>query len=390
MPPAVRLLKAAQQGEQPLQPDKVTYTTLMDGFTRAGQTHKALQVFEALPRLRVEPDEVCFQSAIAACAPSGNWEQACSLLERMAEAGFEPTARAASSAMTACTNGGRPAMALEVFRSIETDGRADGPLYSNAITAHTRAGDELGALACFRAMRRAGVQRDTIAYNAALHAACGVRRRSRTALRLWRLMKAERVAASDVTYSVLLQGLWDSEEAMLILDEAMARPGTFARCLEVSKSGWLLDLHRLSPGAAIALVLWLLSRLIKLELEAAPLPCAVRLVTGWGKHTPHWRKETHGGSSLRESVISLLTAYQVPFDVPLARLADLEEAAAVEGSPQQRSGQLDLRLEALPSWVHKAVESGLVRGCYDRDDLWIIQSPVIAPGGGAAEEAPRP
>ena len=34
--------------------------------------------------------------------------------------------------------------------------------------------------------------------------------------------------------------------------EAMARQGTFARCLEVRASGWLLDLHKLSPGAAIS------------------------------------------------------------------------------------------------------------------------------------------
>ena len=222
--------------------------------------------------------------------------------------------------------------------------------------------------------------RDAIAYNAALHAACGLRRRSRTAQRLWRLMQAERVVASDITYSVLLQALWDSEEAMLILDEAMGRPGTFARCLEVSETGWLLDLHRLSPGAAIALVLWLLSRLIKLELEGTPPPRAVRLVTGWGKHTAVWRKETHGGSSLREAVISLLTAYKVPFDVPLARLDDLQGAAAVEGSPSQRAGQLDLRVEAFPGWVQMATETGLVRGCYDRDDLWVLPPPVVAAG----------
>eukprot|EP00966_Prymnesium_polylepis_P069462 1614624-Prymnesium_polylepis.1 len=85
MDEAILLLKEMQRGAPAggggggagggLRADAVTYTTLIDGFTRAGQPHKALRVFDAMPRIRVAPDAVCFQSAIAACGRAGLWRQ---------------------------------------------------------------------------------------------------------------------------------------------------------------------------------------------------------------------------------------------------------------------------------------------------------------------------
>ena len=112
------------------------------------------------------------------------------------------------------------------------------------------------------------------------------------------------MAPNDVTYSALLQALWDQPEATVLLEEAMGASSTFRRALRATPaSGWLLDLHTFSPGAAVALALWLLSRLCKLETQGAPLPPAVRIVTGWGRHTPSWRGDR---AAVRRAVTAAL------------------------------------------------------------------------------------
>ncbi|KAL1496662.1 hypothetical protein AB1Y20_014262 [Prymnesium parvum] len=367
---AVRMLTAARKADPQLQADTVTFTTLMDGYSRHGEAAKALQLFDSLPRLRVRRDAVCYQSAIAACSRAGEWQQAVALLQRMEADGFAPTAKAACSAMACCTNGGHPQLALEIFEGWEARGVADGALFSNAITAHARASDAMGALRRFRAMKLAGVPRDAIAFNAAMHAVGGLqRRRTRQTLRLWRLMQAEQVDASDVTYSVLLQVLWNQPEAVVILDEAMRRSGTFSRCLQKSRAGWVLDLHGLSAGAARAMVLWLLSHLVKIKLDGQPLPAEVRLITGWGKHTPRWRKSQIGGgeSSLKSAVLALLAAFRVPIEPP---------AAPTDGVSTMKDGtnhgEISVKMGLLGAWIDGAINVGIVRGCYERGDLFVI------------------
>ena len=274
-------------------PDKVSYTIAMDGCARAGLTSTAIRLFDAMGQGSAPaPDAVCYNAAIAACArptasaPSA-WKEALRILKQMDTASGGPgvSLKAVSGAMAACTNARQHAAAIGLYQRLPTAFglTPDVIACSTAIAAHSRSGQYGSSLRVFRSMKRDwNLRRDVVSYNTLLHACATVQRRSlgvRHAARLRALMKAERVAPDDVTHSVLLQSLWHTDHATVILDEAMlgrARSdGAFARCLSVRAlppSGlvWELDLHDLSPGAAVAMVLWLLSQLAKLEVSGTP------------------------------------------------------------------------------------------------------------------------
>lgn len=133
---AIQLLQSKVGSSPSLQPDAITLTTLVDGYTRKGEAEKALRLFDASPRLRIRRDTVSFQAAINACSKLGQWERALALLREMEAEGLPNSRKAVCSAMSSCTNGGRPERALELFEWSVERGEADGVLYSNAITAH--------------------------------------------------------------------------------------------------------------------------------------------------------------------------------------------------------------------------------------------------------------
>ena len=97
---------------------------------------------------------------------------------------------------------------------------------------------------------------DAVMYNAALHA-CAVGGDGRAAI-YYREMRAE-VAPNDVTYSALLQALWDQPEATVLLEEAMGASSTFRRALRhagvelAPRPPHLLARRRRRPRALAAL-----------------------------------------------------------------------------------------------------------------------------------------
>ena len=80
MDEVIRLLKQMKVGGGAVAPDAVTFTTVMDGYTRARQGELALRVFDRLQGLGIARDAVCYMSAISACASCGDWQRALLLL----------------------------------------------------------------------------------------------------------------------------------------------------------------------------------------------------------------------------------------------------------------------------------------------------------------------
>ena len=346
-----------EMSERGVPPDATSYTTAIDSLGRAGQASAALRLFDRMRASGVEPDEVAYNTAITACAGGGSWSEALGLLQQMSRAKLPPSAKSFCAAMSACNNAKQWDMALALFGAMRKHTvRLDAAAFSAAITASSRAGKVDEALTLFDEL---GSAADLVAYNTALHA-CALGGRWRHALELRRRMDEARVAADDVTFSLLLQCLWDREEATALLEEAMTF-STFGRCLRVVKDGsWLLDLHRFSPGAAVAMTLWLLSRLCKTALTPFALPPRVRIVTGWGRHAPRWRDSQ--SQTVRAAVAATLDACGVPI-------------AARTQQTAQGDGHVDLQMSALQRWVETSIASGLIKGCFEREDLWVLDLP---------------
>ena len=93
----------------------------------------------------------------------------------------------------------------------------------------------------------------------------------------------------------------------------------------------------------------------KLETQGAPLPPAVRIVTGWGRHTPSWRGDR---AAVRRAVTAALRVCGVP-------------TVAAEGH-----GEIDVT--KLGAWVESAVASGVIRGYFEKEDLWVLDVEGLA------------
>jgi len=227
------------------------------------------------------------------------------------------------------------------------------------------------------------VRRDAVVYNTLLHAAslgpdrsaAGVRR----AERIWRLMRMEGVRADEVTYSCLLQLLWRTERANEVLDEAVLRApeGTFARCLQVDGTPkvktWSLDLHDLSPGAAVAVLLWTLSQFAKAEVSGQadrPLPShTLHIITGWGKPRRSSKLRTdRPRGAVRAAVLETLCLCGVPMREPSSDPSEPARHRTLSTNP----GAVDVDASALRLWVRQAVASGLIRGYFTREERVII------------------
>ena len=407
-------------------PDRVSYTIAMDGFARAGLTAEAIQLFDNMGKNGVPaPDAPAYSAAIAACcrstaSSSSAWQDALRILKQMmGPSGPGPSIKAVSGAMAACTNARQHKAAIGLFNRLGQFGlHPDAIACSTAIAAHSRLGEYREALRLFSQMRRRfGVPRDTITYNTMLHACAMQSQRPlgvRHAARIRSLMAAESIRADDITYSVLLQSLWHTPLATDILDEAIAgRPrSTFGRCLEIKaasasnsrtvngtgektpmamrkrkpvptpsfetivrEESWIVDLHDLSPGAAVAMVLWVLSQIAKREAtggagicdffgDEAPIPKRVALVTGWGRHGTSYQFIGRKKGAVRGAVLEALSVCGVPIQEP----ADAEVDSHITANP----GLVELDTASLTEWVWTAMAKGLIRGWFDVTDRFVV------------------
>jgi len=189
---------------------------------------------------------------------------------------------------------------------------------------------------------------------------------ARHAARLRLLMRREGVRPTAISHSIMLQSLWhQSEHAVEILDEAMVQHAAFQRCLRTDprSGGWTLDLHTFSPGAAVALMLWVLSLAIKLHVRGQPLPTACTLITGWGKHStaPRGGRER---SAVRGAVLEALRICRVPLVA--------EQSACHGGLREPNPGLVEVNMLEFSRWVESAIGSGLIRGYFEDGDRLLI------------------
>ncbi|CAJ1425048.1 unnamed protein product [Effrenium voratum] len=102
-----------------LQPDVVTYNTLLSATLRRADWQAACGYLEEMPQVLLAPDEVSFATALATCDQAKQWQVALRLLAQMRRQRLAPE-RAEESALAACERAGQwqRTLALASPRSI--------------------------------------------------------------------------------------------------------------------------------------------------------------------------------------------------------------------------------------------------------------------------------
>ena len=73
-----------------LQPDTVSYNTLINGYKKRGDAEAALRLYEDMVNAAVQRDGITYNTLIKVCESVGDWQSAMSAFLTMLEEGFEP------------------------------------------------------------------------------------------------------------------------------------------------------------------------------------------------------------------------------------------------------------------------------------------------------------
>merc|ERR1719420_2342938 len=87
-----KLLEDMKAATPPVEPDIVTYSTMVKGFCAAGDVDKGMQLLRDMAEDgKLAPDEVMFNSLLDGCARQHRLDDALRLLDNMKEAGVAPS-----------------------------------------------------------------------------------------------------------------------------------------------------------------------------------------------------------------------------------------------------------------------------------------------------------
>ncbi|CAA0812163.1 Pentatricopeptide repeat-containing protein -mitochondrial [Striga hermonthica] len=99
-------------------PDRVSWTAMISGFSHAGLTTKAIEIFEQMQELGHIPDNVLSVTILSACVGQGRLEDACRLFSQMPE----PSSIAWNVMISGHVKGGFEEKAIDFFKNMVKSG----------------------------------------------------------------------------------------------------------------------------------------------------------------------------------------------------------------------------------------------------------------------------
>lgn len=200
----------------PLEPNLVTYNTLLDACHKASDLDAALQAKQALVEAGLEPDARTYTSLIATVArktslSAGQHDPtlAFDLLEEMKSASIFPNGMTYSALIDAAGRCQRSDLALQGLRMMLRDNK-QGAMLENQVGAWTAAMNACGkagrwqaALKLFYAMPNFGVEPNTVTCGCLTDALLRAGRTAET-LQVLRYMKDHGIVPSKVMYTSLM------------------------------------------------------------------------------------------------------------------------------------------------------------------------------------------
>lgn len=112
------LLKGMRDSDPPVQPDIITYSTIVKGYCIAGDVDRAFALLDEMKKLgNVKPDEVLYNSLLDGCAKQSRVEDALKLLEEMKREGVVPSNYTLSILCKLLGRGRRLEQAFEIVKT---------------------------------------------------------------------------------------------------------------------------------------------------------------------------------------------------------------------------------------------------------------------------------
>uniref|UniRef100_A0A7S1R0S9 PROP1-like PPR domain-containing protein n=1 Tax=Alexandrium catenella TaxID=2925 RepID=A0A7S1R0S9_ALECA len=194
--------------KQNIDPNIVTYSTVMKGYCQENRLDKAFELFEAMKKsTEYRPDEIAYNTLIDGCAQRGMFDQGVKLLQEMTAAGVPPSTFTLSVLVKLANRGKRPEKAFEFVEQLGRKYRLQPNVhvYTNLVHACTAHGDLRRALEVVGRMAHERVRPDVRTYSLLLRACVGAGE-FREAVMLMRLAFGIRGPPLPTLIASLVQG----------------------------------------------------------------------------------------------------------------------------------------------------------------------------------------
>ncbi|CAE7445202.1 unnamed protein product, partial [Symbiodinium pilosum] len=93
---AENILEQMVQTEVDIEPDLISYSTVLKGYCQNGELLKALCMFDDMKERCLRCDELVYNTLMEGCVKSDDWKAGCGIFAEMVECGLRPSAITAS------------------------------------------------------------------------------------------------------------------------------------------------------------------------------------------------------------------------------------------------------------------------------------------------------
>uniref|UniRef100_A0A7S1TGE3 Pentacotripeptide-repeat region of PRORP domain-containing protein n=1 Tax=Compsopogon caeruleus TaxID=31354 RepID=A0A7S1TGE3_9RHOD len=150
--------------------ERATFLGLVDAFGKAGDTDRALSVFQGARTAGVSIDEPMMTSLIGACSRGNEFQLVWDIFEQMKLNGLQPGKATYMALLAACANAGELVRACMVFDEMKRSGLPDEVAYNALLIACGKARDLNAAVNIFDDMKKSGIKLSLKSYASLLHA----------------------------------------------------------------------------------------------------------------------------------------------------------------------------------------------------------------------------
>ncbi|KAL0338402.1 UNVERIFIED_CONTAM: Pentatricopeptide repeat-containing protein, chloroplastic [Sesamum angustifolium] len=240
----VRMLEAMRhQKDSTSHPDHVTYTTVISAFVKAGSMDKARQIDKAEDLIReiisegIEPDVVSYNTLIDGCILVDDSAGALTYFNEMRKRGIAPTKVSYTTLMKAFASSGQPKLANKVFDEMLKDPRVKVDLvaWNMLVEGYCKLGLVDEAKSIIQRMKENGVYPNVATYGS-LANGIALARKPGEALLLWNEIK-ERCGiengGDESSCSSTLPPLKPDEGLLDALADICVRAAFFRKALEI-------------------------------------------------------------------------------------------------------------------------------------------------------------
>ncbi|TQD79627.1 hypothetical protein C1H46_034804 [Malus baccata] len=308
--------------DERVSPNILTYSTLIDVFSKGGLYAEAMKVFKEFKHAGLKAKVVLYSELINALCKNGLVESALSLL----------------------VSGGRVfeihAGDREDNRFMKMFGQLAAEKAGYAIKDRKVRQEILCILGVFQKMHVLDTKPNVVTFSAILNA-CSRCNSFEDASMLFEQLRLFGNQVYGVAHALLMDFLRTSyatfsggrkQGAQLIVHEGKRR-----NVWESVRSDSCLDLHLTSSGVAQAMVhVWLLN-IRAIVFKGQQLPNLLSILTGWGKHS-----KVVADSTLRRAIEALLTGIGAPFHVAKCNLGRFISTSSVAAAWLKESGTLEV------------------------------------------------